>query len=193
MNLQSSRLLLGDSTYPARLVDRLGSAAPPALTALGSLNLIGCPKTALFCSARSPGKVVLTTYDQAAKWRDAGRCVVSGFHSPIEKECLRILLRGSQPVIICPARGLPKRVPADWKKALESRRLLVLSAFQSSVTRVTTELASKRNCFVGALADEFYIAHATPGGQLANLMRRLHAWNIPSCSPQPIASSEQRS
>ena len=31
-------------------------------------------------------------------WRDEGRCIISGFHSPIEKECLLILLRGNQPV-----------------------------------------------------------------------------------------------
>ena len=61
--------------------------------------------TALFCSARCPGKLILRTYDQVAQWRDAGHCVVSGFHSPVEKECLRILLRGEPPIIICPARA----------------------------------------------------------------------------------------
>jgi len=30
----------------------------------------------------------------ARRMRDEGVTVISGFHSPIEKECLRILLRG---------------------------------------------------------------------------------------------------
>jgi hypothetical protein len=60
---------------------------------------------ALFCSARCPGRAILAAHDQAALWRDEGRCVVGGFHSPVEEECLRILLRGRQPVIVCPARG----------------------------------------------------------------------------------------
>ena len=102
--------------YPARLRERMGADTPPRLTALGNLALLALPKTALFCSARCPGKVILTTYDQAAKWRDAGRCVISGFHSPVEKECLQILLRGTQPIIVCPARVLPQRVPLDWKR-----------------------------------------------------------------------------
>lgn len=38
--------------------------------------------------------------------RDAGVTVIGEFHSPMEKECLNILLRGSQPIIVCPARSL---------------------------------------------------------------------------------------
>jgi len=153
------------------LRERLGADAPQALTALGNFDLLALPKTALFCSARCPGKVILTTYDQAAKWRDTGRCVISGFHSPVEKECLRILLRGSQPIIICPARSLPQRPPPEWKNPLAAGRLLVLSAFAATAKRVTAELATRRNEFVAALADELHICHATPGGHLDTLLR----------------------
>lgn len=52
---------------------RLGTDAPTQLTALGNLDLLNLPKTALFCSARCPGSAILRTYDQAAQWRDAGR------------------------------------------------------------------------------------------------------------------------
>ena len=81
----------------------------------------------------------------------------------MEKECLQILLRGSQPIIICPARTLPQRVPPDWKKPLGAGRLLVLSAFTATANRVTAELAARRNEFVAALADEVFIAHAAAG------------------------------
>ncbi|MHB8521521.1 MAG: DNA-processing protein DprA [Limisphaerales bacterium] len=157
--------------YPAHLRERLGADAPPKLTALGNLALLRLPKTALFCSAHCPGNVILTAYDQAVKWRDAGRCVISGFHSPVEKECLRILLRGSQPIIICPARALPQRVPPEWKKPLAAGRLLILSAFTATANRVTAELACRRNEFVAAVADEIHIVHATPGGLLDALLR----------------------
>ena len=127
MNRQHQIILRGDPRYPARLRQRLGADAPPELTALGNLDLLAQPMTALFCSARCPGSIILPAYDQAAQWRDAGRCVISGFHSPVEKECLRILLRGSQPIIICPARGIPKRIPPEWRKPLADGRLLILS------------------------------------------------------------------
>ena len=163
-----------DARYPARLRERLGDAAPAQLAALGKLELLLLPKTGLFCSARCPGNVILTTYDQAAKWRDAGRCIIGGFHSPVEKECLRILLRGSQPIIICPARTLPQRVPPEWQQPLADGRLLILSGFRASEKRITTELAIRRNEFVAALADDVWFAHITPGGQMDKLAKR--AW-----------------
>ena len=171
MNLQPQSISQGDAGYPARLRERLGAAAPPGLTVLGNLGLLALPKVALFCSARCPGHAILGAYDQAAQWRDAGRCVISGFHSPVEKECLRILLRGSQPIIICPARSVPQRVPPEWKAPLAAGRLLILSAFTATASRVTAELAARRNKFIAGLADEVHIVHATPGGRLASLLR----------------------
>jgi len=63
-------------------------------------------KQALFCSRKYPGNLILKAYDLARSLRDAGTTVISGFHTPVEKECLRILLRGAQPLIICPARSI---------------------------------------------------------------------------------------
>ena len=94
--------------YPIFLDKRLGKDAPAHFWAIGCLDLISTPKTALFCSKRCPANTVIATMDLAQKWRDQGRCIISGFHSPIEKECLRILLRGTQPIIICPARSLER-------------------------------------------------------------------------------------
>lgn len=162
-----------------RLRLRLGADVPPELIALGNLELLAFPKTALFCSARCPGSVILAAYDQAARWRDAGRCIISGFHSPVEQECLRILLRGSQPIIICPARAMPKRIPAEWQAPLADGRLLILSAFADAEKRATTELATRRNAFVAALADEVCFAHITSGGQSERLTNRLQEWDVP--------------
>lgn len=172
-------LTAADARYPERLRARLGDAAPAQLTTLGNLALLALPKTGLFCSARCPGHVILSAYDQAARWRDAGRCVISGFHSPVEQECLRILLRGTPPIILCPARSLPQRIPADWQTPLAEGRLLILSGFTAAEKRVTTELATRRNALAAALADEVFFAHITPGGQSERLTQRLIAWHVP--------------
>jgi predicted Rossmann fold nucleotide-binding protein DprA/Smf involved in DNA uptake len=174
----------GDAHWPRLLTERLGEAVPPKILTLGNLDLLALPKTALFCSARCPGDAILRTYDQAAKWRDSGRCIISGFHSPVEKECLQILLRGAQPIIICPARSLPQRVPPEWKSPLAAGSMLVLSAFAAGENRVTADLATRRNELVAALADEVWFAHITPGGELERLARRIAAWAIPP--PQAV-------
>lgn len=165
-------LSASDVRYPARLSERLGRNAPTRLFAVGNLDLLTLPKTAIFCSARCPGHVLLATYDQTARWRDEGRCIISGFHSPVEKECLRILLRGKQPIVICPARSLEgMRLPAAWKSPLAEGRLLLLSSFGAKHQRVTAQLASKRNHFVAALTAEIFVVYAAPGSKIENIYR----------------------
>jgi predicted Rossmann fold nucleotide-binding protein DprA/Smf involved in DNA uptake len=167
------RISANDPHYPAGLRHRLGNAAPQALTLVGNGDLLKRPKLALLCSSRCPGNVIIKTYDLVQRWRDEGRIIISGFHSPVEKECLGILLRGSQPIIICPARSLEgMRIPPEWRPQIDSGRLLLLSGFAPSVRRTTSETARRRNEFVAALADEIHLAYASPGGHLERLRLR---------------------
>ena len=171
-----------DARFPAVLRERLGEAAPLELFFVGNLSLLSTPKTALFCSTRCPGDALLAAYDQAARWRDTGRCVVSGFHSPVEKECLRILLRGRQPIILCPARSLPQRLPPALRAPFDAGLLLLITPFPESARRVTAELAARRNEFVAALADEVWFAHITSGGQTERLAEMVARWS-PASTP----------
>ena len=57
---------------------------------LGNQELLQAQKLALFCSRKCPGNLILKAYDLARSLRDAGTTVISGFHTPVEKECLRI-------------------------------------------------------------------------------------------------------
>lgn len=172
-------LSMTDVRYPNRLRERLGIHAPPHLTVLGSLEPLVLPKTALFCSNRCPGSAILSAYDQAQRWRDEGRCVIGGFHSPIEKECLKILLRGRQPIVICPARGIENmRLPREWRIGIDNGRLLLLSAFPKNIRRPTAASADRRNQLVAALADEIAFFHITPGGKMARLFEQANAMKI---------------
>ena len=167
-----TRITATDGNWPARLTELLGTRTPPELHLFGHPGLLALPKTALFCSARCPGSAILRAYDQAASWRDTGRCVISGFHSPVEQECLRILLRGKSPVILCPARSLPKRIPPEWRTPLSEGRMLIVSIFPPDQSRMTVELAERRNEFAAALADELWFAHIADGGKMRSLADR---------------------
>jgi len=173
-----------DAEYPARLHERLSEHAPRTLNAIGDFALLSPPKTGLFCSVRCPGDKILVAYDTARKLRDDGVAVISGFHSPVEKECLRILLRGKQPIIICLARSLEKiRIPAEWRRALEGERLLLLSPFEKRPQRPTTESSHQRNELVAALSDEIFIIHAEPGGSIERIRMLIDRWSIPKRQP----------
>jgi len=146
---------------------------------LGNLDALGGIKVALFCSVRCPGDGILAAYDSARRLRSQEATVISGFHSPVEKECLRVLLRGRQSVIICPARALDgMRIPKEWRMPLEQGRLLLLSPFENSPRRPTVETARKRNDMVAALADEALIIHVTPGGETERVAQLLNRWGV---------------
>ncbi len=142
----------------------------------GNLSLLDEPLTALFCSNRCPGDLILKTYDLARAMRDAGVPVIGGFQTPMERECLRLLLRGKQPVVVCPARGIDNmRIPRDWRPALDDGRLLVLSPFPATVRRPTAEHAAQRNDLVASLAGRVFIAHAAPRSKTEAFARKLAA------------------
>ncbi len=165
--------------YPSALHDYLGDRAPKAIAARGETAILRQRKLGFFCSVKCPGDLIIQTYDLACALRDGGVTVIGGFHSPMEKECLALLLKGTQPVIVCPARGLDRmRVPAEWKAPLAEGRLLVLSPFQKP-RRPTAELAQRRNEFVAALADAVLIAHARPGSKTETFCRAVLAWGKP--------------
>ena len=67
---------------------------------LGNEILLELKKTAFLCSRKIPASVVLKCYDWAIAQRESGNCVISGFHSQIEKDVFHYLLKGQQPIII---------------------------------------------------------------------------------------------
>ena len=168
---------------------------------IGDQQILRRPLLALFVTTRCPGDVILRVYDAARGLRDAGIPVIGGFHTPMEKECLDLLLRGDQPVVMCPARSLHEmRIPSAWKPAILAGRLLLASPFAERHRRNTAELAGLRNRFVAGLAKEIVVAHAPPGSKTEALCRellaqgrRIHTFNLPgntgliALGAQPVA------
>ncbi len=90
-----------DALYPPALPFYLTDRAPAGITTRGNLDILHgqgaghrLPTVALFCSVQCSSAIILQTYALARALRDAGVTVISGFHSPMEKECLILLLRG---------------------------------------------------------------------------------------------------
>jgi len=154
------------SHWPPMLEARLGDSPPTRVAAIGDLGMLGRALVGFFCSRRCPGDLILRAYDWARDVRGGDAAVISGFHSIIEKDCLDILLRGTCPIIICPARGIDRmRIPRDWRKPIGEGRLLLLSSFPASAKRATATTCDQRNRFVAQLADEIIFAYADPGGK----------------------------
>ena len=140
---------------------------------LGNTELLKLRKTAFLCSREIPASVVLKCYDWAIEQRDQGNCIISGFHSNIEKDVFHYLLAGTQPVIMALARGIKEKIDTDLKAAVDTGRLLIVTPFENSVKRVTAETAEKRNRFMIEIADEIVIGYAGKGGMLEKLVAEI--------------------
>ncbi|MEI6808095.1 MAG: DNA-processing protein DprA [bacterium] len=154
----------------------------PALQTIGDAAILDHPKVALFCSAKCPGKLILDTYDLVKRFREEGITVISGFHSPMEQECLRILLRSKTPVIWCLARGMLKKIPVELRPAVAEGRLLIISPFPDNVRHVTAKTAMLRNRSVADMATAVVVAHAATGSKIEALCRDILAAGKPICT-----------
>jgi predicted Rossmann fold nucleotide-binding protein DprA/Smf involved in DNA uptake len=131
------------------------------ISTLGNTELLKLNKTAFLCSRKVPASVVLKCHDWAIVQREQGHCVISGFHSRIEKDVLHYLLNGSQPIILVLARGLKEKTEPEFLKALELNRLLIITPFEKSVKRVTEKTAHTRNQLMIELADLIAVGYAS--------------------------------
>ena len=148
----------------------------PQIWAIGTPRLLQMPLVAFFCSTRCPGSVIIHIYDLARALRDAGISVISGFHAAMERECLDLLLRGTQPVVICPARNIERmRLPTAWRTPIAEPHLLMLSPFSAPHHRPTADLAEQRNRFVSTQANTVVIAHASRGSKIDRLSAEIVA------------------
>lgn len=174
------RARLKDILFPNGMPTGLADETATEVTVLGDRRLLDGRKLAFFCSRKCPPPLIVRLFDLAVWLRERRVTVVSGFHSPIEQDILDILLRGSQPVIICPARGLETmRVPSKWKRPIDEGRLLVISRFGPDEKRMSRRRAILRNRFAAALADEVLVIADAAGDGAWALAEEVRQWGKP--------------
>lgn len=135
----------------------------------GHKELLSNYKIGFLCSRNVPAGIILKTYDWAIEQRDKGICVVSGFHSKIEKDVFDILAKGAQPIILVLARGMMKRYDKNLLKMIDENRLLIITPFENKITRPTIQTAIKRNKLIADISDKIFIPFAAEKGSIAQI------------------------
>ena len=162
-------------TLPAFCAQRVGPEIAARIVGAGETALLDEPLLGLIASRECPGHVLLETLERVPEWVKAGRVIVSGFHSPLEQQVLRSLLRRKGRAVKVLARGFGDQC-ADYRptpierEPLTSGRMLVISALAPSVTRTTRATALVRNRLVLALASEIIVPYVAAGSPLAALL-----------------------
>ncbi len=155
----------------AVLRGRLGTDAPKQLAGVGNVALLDEPLLGLISSRECPGHVLLETLERVPEWVKTGRIIVSGFHSPLEQQVQRSVLRRNGRVVKVLARGMTDYRPTpDEQEALQEGRMLVITAFKPEEDRVTRASALSRNRLVLGLASEMTIPYIAKGSPLAALV-----------------------
>ena len=118
----------------------------------GNKELLDRYLVAFFASRTAPPEAL----DLAKRWAheiaQTDKIVISGFHSPIERAVLDILLSGGCSVVVALGRSLYRKIPTHLQSAYNSNRVLFVSfrdysrpSFSNSQTRnwLTADLASE--------------------------------------------------
>lgn len=135
--------------------------------------------TAFFASRQCPGSAIRMALEWALLTAREGRPVVGGFHSPLERSVLELLLEACSPTVVVLARDIKAaRLPADWKKGVAQGHLTVVSAVTDR-RQLSRDRAAARNDLVTALASRIVVAHASPNGNLASQVKEWQHRGIP--------------
>ncbi|RLD12210.1 MAG: hypothetical protein DRI44_01470 [Chlamydiae bacterium] len=167
--------------YPKTVTAVFGANTPKKISAAGNTELLNNKKIGLFVSVNCPGVMIFQSYDFVFKMRTREKMsFISGFHSPMERECLRSLAAGATGIIWCIAKSLESfKLPEDLGKTFDDGRMLILSSFPENVTRITKETSMLRNKLVAAIADESFFSYAAPGGKTEKLCCEALEWGKP--------------
>ena len=127
-------------------------------TYLGNKELLNKRKIGYLASRKIPTLSVLPALDWALQMsKQTDVVIISGFHSRMERDVLKVLLQGKCGIILILARGMYRQLPQQYEEAMQQGRLLIISYEKDSVTRVSEVTAHKRNEHVRELADEMYL------------------------------------
>lgn len=134
---------------------------------VGNRGLLDLPMTA-FLASRSGERF----FDPAASLFSSA-CVISGFLSSMERAVFDACLADGTPMVWILAHGLPTRFPSRIQHALDGGRLLVMTPFDSALTRCSAARAAWCNQYALHLASNAVIGRLASDGMLACLLADL--------------------
>ena len=133
----------------------------------GNRDLLDRRLVAFFASRNSPPEALGLATRWAREIATTDKIVISGFHSPIERTVLDILLKEGCSVVMTLGRALYRRIPAHLQVAYTKNRLLFIS-FRDNV-RPSLSNSQLRNWATADLAQEIIFAPFDPSSQLSTL------------------------
>ena len=133
----------------------------------GNKDLLDRELVAFFASRKATPHDTQLALQWAESICQTDKIVISGFHSPLEKEVLNYLLERHHPVIFALGRALYKKVPPHLQTAFDEGNLLFVSF--RDYTRHSWNSAQQRNWGAAGLANEIYFTQFDDTSSLSTL------------------------
>ncbi len=138
-----------------------------AVAGVGGRGLLEGQLTAFFASRQCPGTAILAATDWALLQARTRCTVIGGFHSPLERSVLRLLMEAGSSVVVVLARPVAEAsLNSSWRSAIDSGRMAIISS-SARAQRLTVQAALDRNEVAARLADRIIVGHAGADGGLA--------------------------
>ena len=145
----------------------------------GNRELLDRTLVAFFASRNAPPEALDLATSWAQEIAQTDKVVISGFHSPIERAVLDILLAHGCSVVVTLGRSLYRKIPTHLQSAYNENRLLFVSFRCHS--RQSYSNSQIRNWATADLASELIFAPFDNTSQLSTLYFTYSASSTPCC------------
>lgn len=164
--MNPERILKGESPYPEHLEEFMYYDIPDALYTLGNKHLLEREGLAIFCSGKSTPDIRLKSLEFCRSITGTGYAIVSGFHSAVEKKCLRVLVDMKHPTIMCIVKPIGDFQPSkEQRVAIEEGKMLVISTAAAGSNPSGWEALMARDRLVAGIAKQVLFLYAHPQGK----------------------------
>ena len=143
----------------------------------GNKDLLDRELVAFFASRTAPPEALTLARHWAYEIAQSNKLVISGFHSPIEREVLDILLAEGCSVVITLCRAIYRKMPAHLRAAYDENRVLFVSF--RNYSRPSFSNSQLRNWATTDFATEVVFAPFDHTSQLSTLYNTLSLGTVP--------------
>lgn len=146
---------------------------PPKLWYVGEPSILNAKLMGIVAARKIAPDLALKTFELLRELSSLGEVAfISGWHSPLEEEALRILLAKPVRIIYCLAKSLDKFVPSGVVQNLVNQgRGLLLTHCSPNAKRISRDASLRRNQLVVALAKGLLVLSAPAGSASLKLAR----------------------
>jgi DNA processing protein len=158
---------------PPRGVEAFFGTKPPRLWGVGDPALLNYPLLGIISARQADPDLALKSSQLLKQLASLSNVAfVSGWHSPLEEEALRILLAQEATIVLCVAKSLDRFIPS---MGVESRvtdgKALLLTHCSTKAKRITRNASMRRNELIVELAKSLLVLAAPEGSASLNLAK----------------------